>query len=334
MTAQKIKKNELNQQDCIAQPAPCATNAPAQKATQELSQKHCGFVAVLGAPNAGKSTLVNLLVGAKVSIVSPKVQTTRSRVRGIVVQDNTEIILVDVPGIFKPKRRLDRAMVATAWTESEDADERLLLIDVKRGLDDDTKRIIDHLEKEKRPTILVLNKIDTLPKEKLLPLIEKLKSYQIFKETFCISAKTGENAKELLDYLVAQMPIGDFMYPEDNLSDLPNRLFCAEITREKLYLNLQQELPYSVAVETTKFERNEAKGDIRVEQTIYVERTGQKAIIIGKGGKMLKKIGEATRYELSRIFECPVHVFLFVKVAQNWVNDPERYAEWGLDFNA
>ncbi len=167
MTAQKIKKNELKQQDCIEQPAPCATNAPTQSATQELSQKHCGFVAVLGAPNAGKSTLVNLLVGAKVSIVSPKVQTTRSRVRGIVVQDNTEIILVDVPGIFKPKRRLDRAMVATAWTESEDADERLLLIDVKRGLDDDTKRIIDHLEKEKRPTILVLNKIDTLPKEKL-----------------------------------------------------------------------------------------------------------------------------------------------------------------------
>ncbi len=295
---------------------------------------HCGFVAVLGAPNAGKSTLVNLLVGAKVSIVSPKVQTTRSRVRGIVVEGNTEIVLVDVPGIFKPKRRLDRAMVATAWTESDDADERLLLIDVKRGLDDDTARIIAQLEKDKRPTILVLNKIDTLPKEKLLPLIEKLKGYSIFKETFMISAKTGENVKELLNYLVSQMPPGAFMFPSDSLSDLPNRLFAAEITREKLYLNLQQELPYSVAVETNKFERNTEKGDIRIEQTIYVEREGQKAIIIGKGGAMLKKIGSAVRYELTQIFECPVHVFLFVKVRENWVNDPERYSEWGLDFNA
>lgn len=298
------------------------------------NQTHCGFVAVLGAPNAGKSTLVNLLVGAKVSIVSPKVQTTRSRVRGIVVEGNTEIILVDVPGIFKPKRRLDRAMVATAWTESNDADERMLLIDVKKGLDDDTQRIINQLEKDKQPTILVLNKIDTIEKEKLLPLIEKLKDYSVFKETFMISAKTGENVKELLNYLVSQMPTGAFMFPSDNLSDLPNRLFAAEITREKLYLNLQKELPYSVAVETNKFERNETKGDIRIEQTIYVEREGQKAIVIGKNGTMLKKIGSAVRYELTQIFECPVHVFLFVKVRENWVNDPERYAEWGLDFNA
>ncbi len=297
-------------------------------------QTHCGFVAVLGAPNAGKSTLVNLLVGAKVSIVSPKVQTTRSRVRGIVVEGNTEIILVDVPGIFKPKRRLDRAMVATAWTESNDADERMLLIDVKRGLDDDTIRIIDQLQKDNRSTILVLNKIDLISKEKLLPLIEKLKSYSIFKETFMISAKTGENVRELLNYLITQMPKGVFMFPSDNLSDLPNRLFAAEITREKLYMNLQQELPYSVAVETNKFERNTEKNDIRVEQTIYVEREGQKAIIIGKRGAMLKKIGSAVRYELTQIFECPVHVFLFVKVRENWVNDPERYAEWGLDFNA
>ena len=297
-------------------------------------ETHCGFVAVLGAPNAGKSTLVNLLVGAKVSIVSPKVQTTRSRVRGIVVEGDTEIILVDVPGIFKPKRRLDRAMVATAWTESNDADERMLLIDVKKGLDDDTIRIIEQLEKDKRSVILVLNKIDLIEKDKLLPLIEKLKGYSIFKETFMISAKTGENVKELLNYLITQMPIGTFMFPSDNLSDLPNRLFAAEITREKLYLNLQQELPYSVAVETNKFERNETKGDIRIEQTIYVERTGQKAIIIGKNGSMLKKIGSAVRYELTNIFECPVHVFLFVKVRENWVNDPERYAEWGLDFNA
>ena len=300
----------------------------------ENQETHCGFVAVFGAPNAGKSTWVNLLVGAKVSIVSPKVQTTRSRVRGIVVEGNTEIVLVDVPGIFKPKRRLDRAMVATAWTEANDADERMLLIDVKKGLDEDTVRIIEQLEKDKRPVILVLNKIDLIEKEKLLPLIEKLKGYSVFKETFMISAKTGENVKELLNYLITQMPIGTFMFPSDNLSDLPNRLFAAEITREKLYLNLQQELPYSVAVETNKFERNETKGDIRIEQTIYVERTGQKAIIIGKNGSMLKKIGSAVRYELTNIFECPVHVFLFVNVRENWVNDPERYAEWGLDFNA
>lgn len=294
----------------------------------------CGFVAVLGAPNAGKSTLVNLLVGAKVSIVSPKVQTTRSRVRGIVMKDNTQIILIDVPGIFKPKRRLDRAMVATAWTESADADERLLLIDVKRGLDDDSKQIIESLQKNNTKAILVLNKIDTVSKEKLLPLLEQLKTYSVFKETFLISAKTGENVKELLNYLAQLMPESAFMYPPESVSDLPDRLFCAEITREKLFLNLQQELPYSVAVQTTAFQKNQTKGDIRIEQTIYIERDGQKAIIIGKKGQMLKKIGEAARLEMTKIFECPVHLFLFVKVQSNWTNDPERYSEWGLDFNA
>ena len=297
-------------------------------------QTRCGFVAVLGAPNAGKSTLVNLLVGAKVSIVSPKVQTTRSRVRGIVMKDNTQIILIDVPGIFKPKRRLDRAMVATAWTESADADERLLLIDVKRGLDDDSKQIIESLQKNNTKAILVLNKIDTVSKEKLLPLLEQLKTYSVFKETFLISAKTGENVKELLNYLAQLMPESAFMYPPESVSDLPDRLFCAEITREKLFLNLQQELPYSVAVQTTAFQKNQTKGDIRIEQTIYIERDGQKAIIIGKKGQMLKKIGEAARLEMTKIFECPVHLFLFVKVQSNWTNDPERYSEWGLDFNA
>lgn len=297
-------------------------------------QTRCGFVAVLGAPNAGKSTLVNLLVGAKVSIVSPKVQTTRSRVRGIVMKDNTQIILIDVPGIFKPKRRLDRAMVATAWTESADADERLLLIDVKRGLDDDSKQIIESLQKNNTKAILVLNKIDTVSKEKLLPLLEQLKTYSVFKETFLISAKTGENVKELLNYLAQLMPESAFMYPPESVSDLPDRLFCAEITREKLFLNLQQELPYSVAVQTTAFQKNQIKGDIRIEQTIYIERDGQKAIIIGKKGQMLKKIGEAARLEMTKIFECPVHLFLFVKVQSNWTNDPERYSEWGLDFNA
>ncbi len=297
-----------------------------------MNETKCGFVAVLGASNVGKSTLVNLLVGAKVSIVSPKVQTTRSRVRGIVVHDNSEIILVDVPGIFKPRRRLDRAMIATAWTEAEDADLCLLLIDAQKGLDETTQSIINTLVKQKRQTTLVINKIDLIAREKLLPLIQKLKDIPIFDETFLISAKTGENVKELLTYLANHMPKGPFMFPEDNLSDLPNRLFAAEITREKLFLNLQQELPYSVAVETNLFEERE--NGIRIEQTIYVEREGQKAIIIGAKGRMLKKIGAAARFELSQIFEKPVHLFLFVKVKENWVNDPERYTEWGLDFNA
>ena len=297
-----------------------------------MNETKCGFVAVLGASNVGKSTLVNLLVGAKVSIVSPKVQTTRSRVRGIVVHDNSEIILVDVPGIFKPRRRLDRAMIATAWTEAEDADLCLLLIDAQKGLDETTQSIINTLVKQKRQTTLVINKIDLIAREKLLPLIQKLKDIPIFDETFLISAKTGENVKELLTYLANHMPKGPFMFPEDNLSDLPNRLFAAEITREKLFLNLQQELPYSVAVETNLFEERE--NGIRIEQTIYVEREGQKAIIIGEKGRMLKKIGAAARFELSQIFEKPVHLFLFVKVKENWVNDPERYTEWGLDFNA
>lgn len=297
-----------------------------------MNETKCGFVAVLGASNVGKSTLVNLLVGAKVSIVSPKVQTTRSRVRGIVVHDNSEIILVDVPGIFKPRRRLDRAMIATAWTEAEDADLCLLLIDAQKGLDETTQSIINTLVKQKRQTTLVINKIDLIAREKLLPLIQKLKDIPIFDETFLISAKTGENVKELLTYLANHMPKGPFMFPEDNLSDLPNRLFAAEITREKLFLNLQQELPYSVAVETNLFEERE--NGIRIEQTIYVEREGQKAIIIGAKGRMLKKIGAAARFELFQIFEKPVHLFLFVKVKENWVNDPERYTEWGLDFNA
>lgn len=296
-------------------------------------ETRCGFVAVLGAPNAGKSTLVNLLVGAKVSIVSPKVQTTRSRVRGIVMIGTSQIILVDVPGIFKPKRRLDRAMVATAWTESNDADVRLLLIDAQKGGDDNTAMIIDNLQKNNQKTVLVLNKIDLLEKEKLLPLIQQLKDIPIFTQTFLISAKTGENVKELTDYLAAHMPVGPYMFPEDHLSDLPNRLFAAEVTREKLYMHLQQELPYSLTVETTNWTQT-AKGDIKIDQTIYVEREGQKAIIIGKNGSMLKKIGAAARYELTQLLGQKVHLFLFVKVRENWVNDPARYQEWGLDFNA
>ncbi|MGN1063368.1 MAG: GTPase Era [Alphaproteobacteria bacterium] len=294
--------------------------------------QHFAFVAVLGAPNAGKSTLVNRLVGAKVSIVSPKVQTTRARIRGIVVQDNTQLILVDTPGIFKPSRRLDRAMVASAWTESEESDLRLLLVDAHKGLDKNTQRIIANLENNRQKAILVINKIDLVAKDKLLPLISTLNKPDIFYETFLISAQTGANVDELKNYLMTQAPKGLWMFPDDQLSDLPNRLFAAEITREKLFMLLQQELPYCVAVDTTAFKEN-ATG-IRIEQTIYVEREGQKSIVLGKNGKMIKKVGETARRELTRLFERPVHLFLFVKVKENWVEDPSQYADWGLDFNA
>ncbi len=294
--------------------------------------QHFGFVAVLGAPNAGKSTLVNRLVGAKVSIVSPKVQTTRSRIRGIMVQGDTQIILVDTPGIFKPSRRLDRAMVASAWTESEESDLRLLLVDAQKGIDKNTQNIINNLEKNHQKTILVINKIDLVAKEKLLPLISQLNKPDLFPDTFLISAGTGENVEDLKRFLVSKMPAGFWMFPGDQLSDLPNKLFAAEVTREKLFMALQQELPYSVAVETTDFK--EQKNGIRIEQTIFVERVSQKSIVLGKNGSMIKKIGEQSRRDLSRLFETPVHLFLFVKVKENWVEDPSQYSNWGLDFNA
>ncbi len=298
----------------------------------DINQQHFAFVAVLGAPNAGKSTLVNRLVGAKVSIVSPKVQTTRSRIRGIFVEDNTQIILVDTPGIFKPSRRLDRAMVASAWTESEESDLRLLLVDVSKGIDKNTRSIVDSLVANKQKAILVLNKIDLISKEKLLPLIAELNQTPIFTDTFMISAETGENVDDLKHYLTQRAPKGMWMFPDDQLSDLPNRLFASEITREKLFMNLQQELPYTLAVETTRFQEQE--NGIRIEQTIYVERTGQKSIVLGKKGSMIKKIGELARHEMTRLFEKPVHLFLFVKVKENWSEDPGQYADWGLDFNA
>ena len=293
---------------------------------------HCGFVALLGKPNAGKSTLVNQLVGQKISIVTPKAQTTRSRIRGIVVRENTQIILVDIPGIFKPKRRFEKAMVAAAWEEAKEADLMLLLLDVTSSIDEETHSIICKLADLKKPCALVLNKIDLIKKEKLLALIAELRSYAFFEETFMISAMTGENTEELMAYLVRKMPQAPFMYPEDSISDMPMRLMASEITREKLFMHLQKELPYSLAVETTSWEENETA--VRIEQTIYIQRDAQKAIVIGRGGQMLKKIGQAARLELSRITEKKVSLFLFVKVRENWINDPERYAEWGLDFNA
>lgn len=293
----------------------------------------CGFVTLLGAPNAGKSTLVNTMVGAKVSIVSPKVQTTRSRVRGIVVKDDCEIVLVDTPGIFKPKRRLDRAMVAAAWQEAEYTDLRVLMVDARRGVDDDTRAIVDSLKKNKLAAVLVLNKIDLVKPEKLLELSAQLNALHDFSETFMLSASTGEGVKEFENLIAAQMPESPFMFPADQVSDLPNRLLAAEITREKLYMNLNQELPYVTTVLTDSW-KDLDNGAIRLDQTIYVEREKQRQIVLGKNGAMIKKIGMQARKELEDLFECRVHLFLFVKVREKWGDNPELYRPWGLDFNA
>ncbi|HBO59484.1 MAG TPA: GTPase Era [Alphaproteobacteria bacterium] len=293
----------------------------------------CGFVTLLGAPNAGKSTLVNTMVGAKVSIVSPKVQTTRSRVRGIVVKDDCEIVLVDTPGIFKPKRRLDRAMVAAAWQEAEYTDLRVLMVDARRGLDDDTRAIADSLKNNRLAAVLVLNKTDLVKPEKLLELSAQLNASYDFKETFMLSAATAEGVKEFEDWLAQQMPESPFMFPEDQVSDLPNRLLAAEITREKLYMNLNQELPYVTTVLTDSW-KDLDNGAIRLDQTIFVEREKQRQIVLGKNGAMIKKIGMQARQELEELFECRVHLFLFVKVREKWGDNPELYRPWGLDFNA
>ncbi len=292
----------------------------------------CGFVTLLGAPNAGKSTLVNYMVGAKVSIVSPKVQTTRSRVRGIVVKGDCEIVLIDTPGIFKPKRRLDRAMVAAAWQEAEYSDVRLLLVDAKRGIDDDTRSIIDSLVKNKQKCVLVLNKTDLVKPAKLVELSAELNKSALFSETFMLSAATGEGVDTLEEHLLSRMPDGPFMFPADQVSDLPDKLLAAEITREKLYMNLNQELPYISTVQTESFKEDD-KG-IRIDQTIYVEKNNQKQIVIGKNGTMIKKIGTQARQELEKLFDCRVHLFLFVKVREKWEDNPEHYRAWGLDFNA
>ncbi|MBO4519828.1 MAG: GTPase Era [Alphaproteobacteria bacterium] len=297
----------------------------------ETAEK-CGFVTLLGAPNAGKSTLVNYMVGAKVSIVSPKVQTTRSRIRGIFVKENCEIVLIDTPGIFKPKRRLDRAMVAAAWQDAEYADTRLVLVDARRGVDDDTRSIIDSLVKNKLKSVLVLNKSDLVKPAKLIELSAKLNETAAFEETFMLSAMTGEGVDKLADYLISRMPESPFMFPADQVSDLPNRLLAAEITREKLYLCLNQELPYISTVLTDSWKEDE-KG-IRIDQTIFVEKNNQKQIVIGKNGSMIKKIGTLSRQELEKLFECRIHLFLFVKVREKWAENPEHYRSWGLDFNA
>ena len=290
-----------------------------------------GFVAMIGAPNAGKSTFVNHLVGAKVSIVSHKVQTTRSVVRGIVMHDNAQIVLVDTPGIFKPKRRLDRAMVSSAWGGAHDADIILFIIDSERGLVDEALNILEGLKEVDRPKILLLNKIDQVKREKLLELAAKANEAVEFERTFMISALKGSGCGDVLDYLAQRLPEGPWYYPEDQISDLPMRQLAAEITREKLYLRLHQELPYASHVETEKWEERK-DGSVRIEQVIYVQRDSQKKIVLGRKGEAIKAIGQMARKELSDILDQKVHLFLFVKVRDNWGDDPERYREIGLEF--
>lgn len=294
-------------------------------------EPHCGFVAIIGAPNAGKSTLLNQMVGSKVAIVTHKVQTTRARIRGIAIEGATQIVFVDTPGIFKPKRRLDRAMVDAAWGGAGDADIVMLLVDAVHGRDSDVDRIIEGLQGQGRKAVLVLNKVDTVDHEKLLKLAMRLNETGLFADTFMISALTGDGVDDLRRYIAARMPKGPWHYPEDQIADVPLRSLAAEVTREKLFLRLHDELPYSLTVETESWEQKK-DGSIRIQQVIYVQRDSQKKITLGKDGQTIKTVGQLAREELEGMLEARVHLFLFVKVRENWTDDRERYREMGLDF--
>ena len=300
----------------------------------------CGFAAIIGAPNAGKSTLINALVGSKVAIVSPKVQTTRMPVRGIALAGETQIVFVDTPGIFRPRRRLDRAMVTSAWAGAEEADAVLLIVDAADLTADanspgarDTMAILEGLKdgKSKKKKALVLNKIDGMKRTDLLPLVEKFHAEGVFEDVFLVSALKGQGVGDVASWVAARMPEGPWLYPEDQAADIPSRLLAAEVTREKIYLRLHDELPYSSAVETEKWEERK-DGSVKIDQIIYVQRDGQKAIVLGKGGQTIKKIGELAREELETLFGRRVHLFLFVKVREDWAENSEHYKEIGLDF--
>jgi GTP-binding protein Era len=295
------------------------------------SETRCGFVALIGAPNVGKSTMVNALVGSKVTIVSKKVQTTRALIRGIVIEDNAQIILVDTPGIFAPKRRLDRAMVSTAWSGAHDADLVCVLLDAREGIDEEADAIFKKLATVNHPKILVLNKIDLVPREKLLALAQKANERLQFSETFMVAALSGDGVDDLRRALAKAVPPGPYHYPEDQMSDAPLRHLAAEITREKIYRHLHQELPYQSTVETDSWTDRKDKS-VRIEQTIFVERDSQRKIVLGKGGATIKAIGADSRKEIAEIVGQPVHLFLFVKVRDGWGDDPERYREMGLEF--
>jgi GTPase len=299
---------------------------------------HCGFVAVIGAPNAGKSTLVNTLVGSKVAIVSPKVQTTRMNVRGVAMRGEAQIVFVDTPGIFAPRRRLDRAMVAAAWSGAGDADAVVHLVDAADLASNpqghaarDTDAIIEGLKESNRKAALALNKIDAMKREQLLPLAEKFAAAGVYEQIFMVSALKGEGLETLSDWCSAKMPEGPWLYPEDQAADIPSRLLASEITREKIYLRLHDELPYASAVETEKWEERK-DGSVKIDQIIYVQRDGQKAIVLGKGGATIKAIGALARKELEEIFGRRVHLFLFVKVREDWAEKRDHYRDLGLEF--
>lgn len=297
----------------------------------EAGQTRSGFVALIGAPNAGKSTLVNQLVGTKVSIVTHKVQTTRALVRGIFIEGPAQIVLVDTPGIFRPKRRLDRAMVTTAWGGAKDADIILVLLDSQGGLNENAEALLSSMKDVRQKKVLVLNKVDRVDPPVLLDLARKANELVAFDQTFMVSALNGSGCKDLAKYLADNVPNGPWYYPEDQISDMPMRQLAAEITREKLYLRLHEELPYASTVETERWEERK-DGSVRIEQVIYVERESQKKIVLGHKGETIKAIGQSARKEISEILEQTVHLFLFVKVRENWGNDPERYREMGLHF--
>jgi GTP-binding protein Era len=300
-------------------------------AEQAPAAQRCGFVALIGAPNVGKSTLINALVGAKVSIVTPKVQTTRSLIRGIAMEGDAQLIFVDTPGIFSPRRRLDRAMVGTAWGSTQDADLVALLIDSRRGLKEEDEKILQGLGEIRPPKVLVLNKIDLVDKLALLALTHEANQHASFAATFMISALSGDGVADFKRWLAAHASAGPWLYPPDQISDAPLRQLAAEITREKLYLRLHQELPYQSTIETEVWKELK-DGAVRIEQTLYVERESQRKIVLGKGGQTLKAIGTAARAEIAAAIEQPVQLFLHVKVREGWADDPERYRAMGLEF--
>lgn len=301
------------------------------EAAPEAAATHCGFAALIGVPNAGKSTLINALVGSKVSIVSRKVQTTRAPVRGIAVEGPAQVIFVDTPGIFAPRRRLDRAMVQAAWGAGGDADAVALLIDARKGLDADNEAILARMADSRAKRFLVLNKIDTVEVETLLKLTEAVNARLRFDDTFMVSALRGHGVDKLLAVLASAMPPGPWLYPADQVTDAPLRLFAAEITREKMFERLHEELPYQTTVETDSW-TTLPDGSARIEQSIFVTRDGHKKIVIGEGGQTLKSIGKAARKDIGEAAECNVHLFLHVKVRENWLDDPERFRGMGLEF--
>ena len=300
---------------------------------------HCGFCAIIGAPNAGKSTLTNALVGSKVAIVSPKVQTTRMAVKGVAMAGQTQIVFVDTPGIFRPRRRLDRAMVGAAWAGAEDADAVLLVVDAADFVLNanspgarDTATIVTGLKESKgKKTALVLNKIDGMKRTDLLPLVEKFHAEGVFEDVFLVSALNGNGVEDVAKWVAARMPPGPWLYPDDQAADIPMRLLAAEITREKIYHRLHDELPYASAVETEKWE-DRKDGSVRIDQIIFVQRDGQKSIVLGKGGQTIKTIGELARKEMEDLFGHRVHLFLFVKVREDWAENREHYREIGLEY--